>query len=159
MLTSAIDRDRDITYPLGGQAGTTLPLTLIGDAGGDVNADLVLPKVPGHFEKSMIDYRGPWNDQPVVPNRIQVANFRNVLEDGGDHSQPETAQVVAGDLPVALNGRILDEGKTDWFRFTAKKGQRYRVRTYAATLGSSLDATLTIRPADGTKSRDQHRSG
>ena len=46
-------------------------------------------------------------------------------------------------VPVILLGGSLGY---DWFRFRAKKGERYRVRTYAATLGSSLDARIWIRP-------------
>lgn len=141
-----------ITYPLGGQAGTTLPLQLIEADGTHTAVQQRLPETPGEFEKSMMAYRPTG---AVIANHLQVASFPNVLEDGGTHFQPEQAQTYTGELPIALNGRIQHEGKTDWFRFTARKGVRYRVRTYAATLGSSLDARLWIRPADGTSSRVQ----
>ncbi|MCR9200827.1 MAG: PPC domain-containing protein [Planctomycetaceae bacterium] len=141
-----------ITYPLGGQAGTTVPLQLIEADGTHTSAQQPLPATPGVFEQSMMDYRPTG---AVIANRLQVASFANVLEDGGDHFQPEQAQVYDGELPIAFNGRIEHEGKTDWFRFSAKQGTRYRVRTYAATLGSSLDARLWIRPAEGTSSRVQ----
>lgn len=139
-----------ITYPLGGEAGTELALTLIESDGAETPASQQLPEQPGEFEKSMIDYRPTG---AVIANRLQVARFPNVLEDAGEHFQPEAAQVYDGELPIAFNGRIQHEGKTDWFRFHAKKGERYRVRTYAATLGSSLDAKIWIRPAEGTESR------
>lgn len=139
-----------ITYPLGGQAGTTLTGVALGDVGGPQDFQLQLPAAAGVFEKSMIEYRPPGG---VIPNLIQVADFPNVLEDGKPHFQPADAQVHTGTLPIAFNGRIEHEGQKDWFRFSAKKGQRYRVRTYAATLGSSLDPVLVIRPAEGTKSR------
>lgn len=139
-----------ITYPLGGEAGKELALTLIEADGTETSTSQQLPEKPGEFEKSMIDYRATG---AVIENRLQVANFPNVLEDGGEHFQPETAQVYEGELPIAFNGRILHEGKTDWFRFHAKKGERYKVRTYAAALGSSIDARLWIQPAEGTKSR------
>lgn len=139
-----------ITYPLGGEAGTELALTLIEADGTETLVRHLLPKEPGAFEKSMIDYRAT---EAVIANRLQVARFPNVLEDGKDHFRPEQAQYFGGDLPIAFNGRIEHEGKTDWFRFRAKKGERYRVRTYAAALGSSLDARLWIRPAEGTESR------
>ena len=139
-----------ITYPLGGEAGTELALTWIDSDGKETSAIQQLPKQPGEFEKSIIDYRPT---EAVIANRLQVARFPNLLEDGDEHFQPEDAQVYNGELPIALNGRIEHEGKTDWFRFHAKKGERYRVRTYAATLGSSLDARIFIRPAEGTESR------
>ena len=102
----------------------------------------------------MIDYRPTG---AVIANRLQVARFPNVLEDGEEHFRPEQAQLYEGDLPIAFNGRIEHEGKTDWFRFRAKKGERYRIRTYAATLGSSLDARLWIRPADRDRKQNQYR--
>ncbi|MEM1296590.1 MAG: PPC domain-containing protein, partial [Verrucomicrobiota bacterium] len=139
-----------ISYPLGGQVGEELNLTWIESDGTETPAKLKLPKDPGAFEKSIMEHRTPG---VAIANRLQVARFPNVLEDGTDHFKPEQAQVYSGELPIAFNGRIEHEGKTDWYRFRAKKGERYRVRTYAATLGSSLDARLWIRPAEGTESR------
>ena len=89
----------------------------------------------------------------VIANGVQVALFPDVLEDGGSHAKPEQAQVHRGELPVAFNGRIEQEGSTDWFRFSARKGARYRIRTYAATLGSPLDARIQVRAAEGTDSQ------
>ena len=137
-----------LTYPLGGQAGTTLALQLLG-GGAEGEVKVPLPREPGRFEKSMIDYRA---SEAVLPNRIQVAEFPNVLEDGGEHFTPETAQVFDGNLPVAFNGIIEHEAKMDWFRFTARKGERYRIRSYSARLGSPLDPIITIQPAPGTES-------
>ena len=149
-----------ITYPLGGQAGSKFTTQLIGAAKGDLATQFLLPSGLGPYEKSTIDFHvGRRVDEssqqsfPVIPNRIRVAAFANVLEDGGDHFTKETAQRINQKLPVSLNGQILHEGKTDWYRFQAQKGQRYRVRTFAAALGSSLDAKLQIRPAKSTKSR------
>ena len=139
-----------VTYPLGGQVGTNLRGIAIGDIDGSIEFQRQLPDKPGRFQNSMIELRPRGS---VIPNLIQVADFPNVLEDGKEHFQPADAQRYNGSLPIAFNGRIQHEGKTDWFRFHAKKGERYRVRTYASTLGSSLDAVLEIRPAEGTKSR------
>ena len=139
-----------ITYPLGGQAGTVLSAVGIGDISGDIPLEIKLPAKPGAFEKAILEHR---TGRSVVANQVKVASFGDVLEDDQAHFTPETAQRFDGDLPIAFNGQILDEGKTDWFRFRAEKGKRYRVRTYAATLGSSLDAKLRIIPAPGVNSR------
>ncbi|MDF1755539.1 MAG: PPC domain-containing protein [Verrucomicrobiales bacterium] len=139
-----------ITYPPGGPAGSKLKLELIGEALDSRDTILPLPENPGPFEKSILHHHF---GNTAYPNLIQIADFENVLEDGREHHSPESAQVYSGSLPVAFNGRIEHEGKTDWFRFTAKKGDRFRVRTYAATLGSAMDAKLWIRPAKGTESR------
>lgn len=138
-----------LTYPLGGQAGTTPAVQLMG-GGADLEAKIQMPTQPGRFEDSMIEYRP---GEAVLPNRIQVADFPNVLEDGGEHFTPATAQVYSGQLPIAFNGIVEHEGKLDWFRFTARKGERYRIRSYSARLGSPLDPIITIQPAPGTESR------
>lgn len=138
-----------LTYPLGGQAGTKLAVQLLG-GGADREAKIELPKHPGRFEDSMIEYRP---GEAVLPNRIQVADFPNLLEDGQAHFTPETAQVYGGELPIAFNGIIEYEGKLDWFRFTARKGERYRIRSYSARLGSPLDPIITIQAAPGTESK------
>jgi hypothetical protein len=139
-----------ITYPLGGQAGTRFNAMAIGDVAGSTPFHLDLPSQPGAFDESIVD----WNDSgSVIANGVQVALFPDVLEDGGSHAKPEQAQVHRGELPVAFNGRIEQEGATDWFRFSARKGARYRIRTYAATLGSPLDARIQVRAAEGTDSQ------
>ena len=138
-----------LTYPLGGEAGTTLAMQLLG-GGADREAKVPLPKRPGRFEESMIEYRA---GEAVLPNRIQVAEFPNVLEDGKAHFTPDNAQVYDGQLPIAFNGIIENEGKLDWFRFTTRKGERYRIRSYSARLGSPLDPIMTIQPAPGTESK------
>ncbi len=142
-----------VCYPLGGRAGTTLSTRLIGDPSGDIQHQIVLPEEVGAFEESMVEYWAP-SDQPAVgANLVQVADFDNVLEDGSDHSTLDKAQVYQGELPIAFNGIIDSEGQQDWFRFYARAGERYRVTTYAATLGSPIDAQLVIKAADGLGSR------
>ncbi|MEM7012059.1 MAG: hypothetical protein AAF585_11305 [Verrucomicrobiota bacterium] len=138
-----------LTYPQGGQAGTTLSTRLIG-GGADGEVEIALPDDPGEFEESMIEYRA---SEAVIPNHIQVADFANVLEDGGEHFTPEAAQIYDGELPIAFNGIIEHEGRLDWFRFSAKAGERYRIRSYSARLGSPLDPVITICGAKGTETR------
>ena len=80
----------------------------------------------------------------MIPFHLKVADFPNRLEADGDDP--------AASLPVAFNGKIESEGETDWFRFKAKAGERFHVRTYAATMGSPLDPHIVIKPAEGTES-------
>jgi hypothetical protein len=51
-------------------------------------------------------------------------------------------------LPAAVNGIIDRSDDTDAFRLSVKKGGRYRVRTFAATLGSPVDPAIRIRRFD-----------
>ena len=90
------------------------------------------------------------NGEPGTPANVKLrvapANYGQVLEAKTPHQTPETAQVVDSDLPLALNGTISQRGEVDWYIIRAKKDQRFRVRTYARTLGSPLDPVVWLRP-------------
>ena len=135
-----------VAYPMGGRAGTTLKTTLLGDPEGDYQAEIKLPSKAGSYEKSIMDYRP---GEAIIPLHFNVAEFDNVLESEGENGSEETAQRYEGKLPVAFNGRITSEGEIDWFRFSAKKGERYLVRTYAGTFGSPLDPSIIIKSIEG----------
>lgn len=136
-----------VTFPLGGKSGAELPLTVFHEDGTTKKTSIGLPENTGPFEASLIPF------QPGIPTPLQlkVADFPNILETP-DHNLPEQAQPVNRELPVALNGIIAAEGERDWFRFSAKAGERCRVRAYARTLGSKLDPFIWIRPAPGNRS-------
>lgn len=147
-----------LTYPLGGEAGTDVEVTVIDPSGSERKATATLPKEVGPFEASHlpIDEIGLLpKDHCPSPNQFRVARFRNILEDSNDHRTADKAQEV-GDAPIALNGIIRTEGEVDWFRFSAKKGQRFRIRSYSMTLGSPLDPRIFLKPADATESRVDH---
>ena len=144
-----------VTIPLGGEAGKQLPLALIGDARGDLKSDLLLPSNPGPYEgaiTSVFPPRSSNEPHPPSPNRIHVAPFGDVFETASQNS-PDHPQPINSTLPFAINGRIESEGEVDWYRFTAKKGERYRLRTYGKTLDSELDPRVWIRPAPGNPSK------
>ncbi len=130
-------------YPLGGQAGQELKVTLLGDAKGPLEKSLRLPAEP---DSQFALY--PEDDQPATqPNLLRVSGFPNVLE-SEPNQDPATATVAPGPLPAALNGVLGENGDVDFFRVTAKKGQVYEVRVYARRLRSPVDSVLTI--LDGT---------
>ena len=142
-----------ITFPLGGQLGDELDLDVFYLDGSRGKLKATLPKEVAAFEKSMVELTEISNLPEIPsPNRFQVSSFPNVYEVEG-HSKPENAQLIDQHLPVALNGIIKTEGEKDCYQFSAKKGERYRVRVYAQTLGSKLDPFVWIRPADGNPSR------
>lgn len=166
-----------VAFPLGGQAGKRSKITLLGDASGELMADVLLPSSPGPFEAAYVDvfasesFNGkpqatafaplrntdafglPLNEpRPPSPNRIHSASFHDVFEAAGRNAI-DNPQPIDSTLPLAINGRIESEGEVDWYRFTAKKGERYRLRAYAKTLDSELDARIWLRPAPGNASR------
>lgn len=157
-----------VAFPLGGPAGIQTHFRLIGDARGDLKANIRLPSAPGPFEAEILSLYADAStpdksaedtvsvnvddsNKPPTPNRIHVAAFGDIFESAG-HSSPDTSQQIKDSLPIAINGCIEAEGEVDWYRFSAKSGERYRVRTYGKTLDSELDPRVWIRPAPGNPS-------
>ncbi|MEI6525871.1 MAG: serine protease, partial [Planctomycetota bacterium] len=120
-------------YPAGGKAGESLAVDFLGDPAGVFQETLILPPV-----SEALDWFGE------APSSISVrsCNYGNVLED-------QTAQETqVASLPIALNGVIDKPGDIDLFRMKVKKGDRYRVRVYASSLGYPIDPVLRILPVD-----------
>ena len=123
-------------YPPGGPAGKPLAVRLLGDPLGAFEETIVVPQETGTF--------GWFGDAPS-PLEMRSSAFPNVLED----TAAAVTQVTA--LPAMINGILESPGDTDTFRVSVKKGDRYRIRAYAATLGTPLDPAIRIMPigADG----------
>jgi hypothetical protein len=117
-------------YPAGGPPGAKLAVTLLGDPLGERRTEITVPDRVGTFE--------PFVD---VPSGLPMRSFAgpNVLED------PTAAETPVPQLPAALNGILAKAGEVDRFLVKVKKGDRLRLRVYAASLGSSLDPTLSVR--------------
>ncbi|HCU88070.1 MAG TPA: hypothetical protein DGP39_11115, partial [Verrucomicrobiales bacterium] len=90
-------------------------------------------------------------DNVVAPswNRLRISDFPNALEKEPNDSRT-TATPITGTLPLAFNGIIEKPGDQDWFKFTAKRGQRFGVRMYARKLRSPLDSVMNIYNAAGS---------
>lgn len=116
-------------YPAGGPAGK-LEATLLGDPAGEVRQSIALPGEAGDFS-----FAGDWPS----PLPMRVSAYPNVLEDRA----ADQTRVPA--LPTALNGTIEQPGDEDRFVVAVKKGERWRVRVFACSLGMPLDPNLTIR--------------
>ncbi|MFN0080489.1 MAG: serine protease [Prosthecobacter sp.] len=121
-----------VVYPAGGPAGKPLQATLIGDPTGDIRKTIALPAKEGAFDF--------YDDMPS-PLPMRVSRYGNVLEAATDDTPVPS-------LPAALNGIIEQPGDADAFRITAKKGERWRVRVFARSLGTPLDPHIAIRRAD-----------
>ena len=123
-----------IAYPLGGRAGATTRLRLLGDPGGTTQQVVTLPEKPGDFTL----FPGPKREQPPSGLPLRVSSYPNVLE------KPDQVTPVQA-LPAALNGIIARPGQQDVFRFSVDKKKRYRVRVFARGLGSPLDTRIWFR--------------
>jgi hypothetical protein len=66
------------------------------------------------------------------------------------NNEPKTANVIAAEFPLALNGIIAEKGDVDFFRFKAKKDQVFDFNVYARRVRSPLDPVLTVCDANGS---------
>jgi hypothetical protein len=120
-----------IAFPLGGPSGTQQTFRMIGDASGDFEETLVIPRERGEFEF--------FGDAPSSL-KLRSSPFPNVLEDGA------AAETSVQQLPAALNGVIDRHDDVDAFRFTARTDESLHIRVFAAAMGSPIDARIRIRP-------------
>jgi hypothetical protein len=67
--------------------------------------------------------------------------------DSSKNQSPDAAQKL--ELPVAINGTIGSAAESDFFRFSAKKGEHVMTDVYAFRLGSKLDSSLAILDKSG----------
>ncbi|MEM9016796.1 MAG: PPC domain-containing protein, partial [Verrucomicrobiota bacterium] len=146
-------------YPAGGQEGTEMTFKLVGDV---LGAYEMKAKLPTHSEEGTYGAFGKRDGlYPPSPNPVRLSKFPNVLE-SGDNDTHQQVKETQGSLPLAFNGILEKEADIDYFRFTAKKGQRFRFRVFANTIGSPVDPVMNIYDekmksiggsddADGTK--------
>lgn len=96
---------------------------------------------------------GPtWADvglKPAVhPAPIIVSRLAEVRQKPGNHAL-ETAQPIT--IPCGVNGRISSPGQSDFYRFEAKKGQRFSFEVVARRHESALDPLLTVYNETGSR--------
>jgi hypothetical protein len=128
-------------YPAGGPAGKPLSVKVLGDPAGSRTETVPLPQQTGDFDY----FAGGRGEQPPSPNVLRVSPYPNVLKSEGG-----TLTSVPS-LPIALNGIYSAKGHADQFRFTAKKGDAWKIRVYARTLGSPMDPKIWIRAENNPK--------
>jgi hypothetical protein len=132
-------------YPAGGRPGEALNVKYIGDAAGDVAAQVTLPK-DGKPETGL--FAQDANGIAPSPNVVRVIDFPSALEVEPNDALAQASPGSAA--PCALNGIIEKDGDVDYFKFSAKAGQQFDIRVYARKpLRSPLDSVLTIVNAQG----------
>ena len=133
-------------YPAGAEPGSNPTLTFGMDGGVQLSA-VKFPETLGFFEHY---------DNTPSPLTLRVSPYANVLEHVPTPAQLQAAEKAkqplpptkVEKLPIALNGIIAKPGEVDAFRVSVKKGERWRVRSFASALGTPLDPVLRIRPID-----------
>ncbi len=133
-------------YPAGGQAGQELEVKVIGDPKGEWSQKVRLASLPTDDQRFVaVDP----NDKLAAPspNVLRVSSFPNVLEaEPNDSLEAAAASGTAAQLPIAFNGNISKPGDVDCFRFSAKKGERFKIHALANELGTPLDPAIWIKP-------------
>ena len=129
-------------YPPGGRPGQSLQVHYRDATGREWTDQVALPTdVNGTYELFAKDELGV----APSPNRIRVVDLSAV-----DEKEPNNAfgEATAATVPGAFHGRIDKPGDVDYFKFAAKKGQRFDIRVYARkVLRSPIDTVLYIRRA------------
>lgn len=82
------------------------------------------------------------------PNPVRVSSLPSASE-AEPNNESKKATPAAAPAPCAFNGIIQKPNDLDWFRFSAKKGQRLRIRVLARALRSPLDSVMILRDAKG----------
>ncbi len=151
------------TYPLGAPAGMLADLSLFGLNTGEMGkttdsysvmfdapqARVQIPSTPGAITKFQVLTPGGYTN----PFRVHVLDVPDVRE---QEPNDETEQSARLPVPGAAHGRIFvsasnPKGDVDRWKFAGKKGEKLRISVTAMQMGSSLDATLTIRDLAGKK--------
>jgi hypothetical protein len=106
---------------------------------------------PGVYDVRAIGTFGVSN-----PRSFVVGTLAEVKEQGGNNSR-EKGQAI--ELDTVVNG-TADGNNSDWYKFTAKTGQRLIVDCWAQRIDSRMDATLELYDAAGkqlARNRDFNR--
>jgi hypothetical protein len=131
-------------FPAGGKAGSEVEFTLIGDQKGAYKQKVKLPADGSDSHEVFAAHEG---QLPPSGNKVRVVPFENIIEVEPNNATKEATAGAA--LPLAFNGVLSEPGDTDYFKFTATKGQKFRFRSYANQIGTPVDTVLYIYDAAG----------
>lgn len=130
-------------FPGGGRPGETVQFEFLDATGRQWTESITLPSEAhgGEYPLFAKDAQGI----APSPNMIRLVDLPSVNE-----AEPNDAYNKANSMPVpgAAHGRIGAPRDYDYFKFAAKKGQRFDIRVYARrVLRSPLDSVIVVRRA------------
>ncbi|MCH7989086.1 MAG: hypothetical protein IID46_08030 [Planctomycetes bacterium] len=143
-------------FPPGGQAGKTVEVTVSGSSLDELetlvcnHSGITCQKsgekqfrltIPEDVPAGLYELRAVGRNGLSSPRSFFVGNQTELLETEPNET-PKTAQSVS--LNSVINGRIEKGGDLDWFRFTAKKGERVLIECWAERIDSRLRAILEV---------------
>ncbi len=144
-----------VVFPAGGQAGVERAFTFLGDPKGDFLKRLTMPfssRFPfayHHKENGLVT---------PSPNLLRITPYPSIEEIEPNNLVKESTTTELS-LPLAFDGVIEKEGDMDYFRFSAKKGDRFYIRAHARSIASPLDPVLHLYHGDGKSIRGNDDAG
>ncbi len=158
-------------YPLGGQAGTSVPVEVLGDLLANATGvafdcdDLVWAqtthtshsKLAGIVKITAAASLGPHllrattRDGHSTSLLFNVGQFPSVTE-RESNDKLESAQELPV-LPIELQGRLDGAPDQDYFAISVKAGERWVFDLKAIEHGSAVEARMILLDADGTQLR------
>lgn len=131
-------------FPAGGKAGEEVEFRFIGDATGSFTQKVTLPD-DGRTE--MVLFAQDENGISPSGHTVRIQTEANAFEAEPNNSYKEATPVA---FPASCNGILETAGDHDYFKFTAKKGQKWEIECYGRRLRSPIDPVLNIfRVRDG----------
>lgn len=138
-------------FPLGARTGQPAQISVSGANLDGTNTITVQPAVAADSWRTLrLDAIGTIH--PFNEVKLAVDDTPEITEHEPNDS---IAQAQTVSLPITINGHIeggRERGQNpdeDYFRFTAKKGQRLSIDVSASRLGSPLDSVIEILDAQG----------
>ncbi len=129
-------------YPLGGQRGGDVQLTLSGSSLPTTTGAVSLTDAPHGFVL--------WQSEPQSnPVLLAVGDSAELLEQEPNDDVSDAKPLKLSALPIVCNGRIIEAGDVDSWSFMATKGQQLLFDVSAERLGSRLDSELIVVDAAG----------
>ena len=165
-------------FPPGGQAGTTFEVAVTGAdldetnqlhfSHTNISAKPTLSEKtgepdPNRFQVTIGAQVPPGSYEARVVGRFGASNPRGfVVGDLAEITSPTTNHTAESATEVTLgtvvNGRA-DANAVDYYRFSAKKGQRVLIECLAKDIDSRMDDTLILYDAGGRELERQRRGG
>lgn len=134
-----------LVYPAGGKFGETKEVTFLGDPSGPMKQSVTLPVAEG-FRPGLFCKDSAGISPSPLPFLLSDLNSVEEVEPNDGYFKQE-----AHTLPIAIDGILSAGDKSDFHRFSAKKGQTWIIDCQARRLGSPLDPIINVFYAKNKK--------
>lgn len=128
-------------FPPAAKPGENIKLSFIGDSSGTIKQQVTIPA-----KDFSVNVESGIKCPSGIPLRVSNLPYLNEVEPNG-HRKEANPKENPPAAPVAFQGILSEEKDQDFFRFTAKKGQNFRVQVHARSLRSPVDSVIQIRKA------------